>query len=316
MSGTVAGRRVLVTGASGFVGRHIVNSLSDSGFDILAQVNKTPLDPSHAEKCEVVRGDICEPEIRRSAVRGVDVVCHSAAYIPEDMADPGNARKCHRINALATLSLVREAAEAGVGRFVFLSTGNMYELASDPARETDPFNPDLMSTAYFASKLAAEQYVEQIGIETGVDALVLRVTTPYGPGEPSAKVIPAFLKRAAGGEPLRVLGGGRQQLNFVYVEDVADCVANAVGSGESGTYNVCSGEGTDLLSLARTVSEICSADVSSIEVETQKETVARRAGFQPVSIEKARQTWGFNPITLTDGLRRYRSYLSEQEVAV
>lgn len=314
-SASQAGRRTLVTGGAGFVGQHVIAALRQSGHQIVALQHRRKLPADIAAQCwEVIEGDLVDQQLQRRAVQQVDRVCHLAAYIPKNMDDAAEADACHRVNALATLGLARAAVERGVERFVYLSAANSYRRGDTPATENDPIFPAEFAPYYLTSKLAGEIYLHHACRSSATQAVTLRVGTPYGPGEPSAKVIPSLLARAARGEPLRLRHGARPTYNFVYVEDVARCVAAALESGESGIYNFASGENTSLLELAQAIAELHAERPPPISVEPAEQ--AEQAGFRgfpAISGEKARRTWGLTPLTLPEGLRRYRAAIAQIE---
>lgn len=302
---------VLVTGAAGFTGRHVIRALAEEGYRVAAWRHRTPLPADLAALCErVTCGDIREPQARAAALEGVHAVCHLSAYIPADMDDLRQADRCNRINALAAMDLAEDAAKRGVRRFVHLSTANMYADSESACRESDAVFPAQLGSAYFASKLAGEIYLSNVANRTGMEVLILRVATPYGPGEPAQKVIPTFLRLAAEGKPLRMVNGGVARFSYVHVADVATAVLNAVGSGDGGIYNIASGEHTSLLELARQIVAMHGQGDAALQIEPA--VPGSFAGFAPVSIEKARRTWGFAPRPLGAGLRDYRDHLVEQ----
>lgn len=305
-----AGRRTLVTGGAGFVGQHVIAALCQRGHQIVALQHrcKLPADIA-AQCCEVIEGDLVDEQLQRRAVQQVDRVCHLAAYIPRTLDDAAEAEACHRVNALATLGLARAAIERGIERFVYLSAANSYARGDRPATENDLVFPSVFAPYYLTSKLAGEIYLHHACRHSATQTVTLRVGTPYGPGEPSGKVIPAFLAYAARGEPLRLRHGGRPTYNFVYVEDVARCVAAALENGESGLYNFAAGESTTLLELAATIAELHADRPPPISIEPADEDGFR--GFPAISIEKARRTWGLTPLMLREGLRRYLAAIAQ-----
>lgn len=304
-----AGRRTLVTGGAGFVGQHVMTALLERGDQVVALEHRRKLPAEIATQCcEVILGDLVDELVQRRAVQQVDRVCHLAAYIPRNMDDAAEAEACHRVNALATLGLARAAIERGVERFVYLSAANSYCHGDKPATENDPVFPSEFAPFYLTSKLAGEIYLHHACRRSATRAITLRVGTPYGPGEPSAKVIPSLLARAARGEPLRLRQGGRPTYNFVDVEDVARCVAAALEGGESGIYNFASGENTSLLELAQAIADLHAERPPPISVEAADDDGFR--GFPAISMEKARRTWGLTPLTLREGLRRYRAVIA------
>lgn len=302
---------VLVTGAAGFVGGHVVRALADAGYRLAVLQNRTPLPANLAQLCErVTTGDIRDPQVREAALDQVSIVCHVSAYIPTRMDDLQEADLCNQINAVAVLNFSEEAAQRGVRRFVHLSTANLYAGADSARTESDLVFPAHLGAAYFVSKFAGEVYLSNVSKRTGMEVLILRVATPYGPGEPNNKVIPTFLRMAAEGKPLRMVNGGVARFSYVHVGDVAASVLNAVSGGDGGIYNIASGEHTSVLELAQEVVALQGDSATTLDIEP----VAAGAftGFAPLSIDKARRTWQFAPRPLAIGLREYRDYLVEQ----
>nr|WP_269454965.1 NAD(P)-dependent oxidoreductase [Mycobacterium scrofulaceum] len=299
---------MLLTGAAGFTGGHVLRVLARAGYRLAVLQHRTPLPADLVRLCErVTVGDIREPHVRNAALDRVDVVCHLSAYIPKRMDDLHEANLCNQINALALMDFAEEAAERGVRRFVQVSGANMYAPSDIPCTESAPVFPAQLGTAYLVSKFAGEVYLSNVAKRTGMEAVVLRVATPYGPGEPTKKVIPMFLRMAAEGKPLRLVNGGVLRFSYVYVADVAASVLNAVAGGPCGIYNIASGEHTSLLELAQLVIALQGGRDASLNIEPV--VPGAFTGFPPVSIEKARQTWRFEPRPLSVGLRQYRDYL-------
>ena len=300
---------ILVTGATGFIGRHVVAALADRGCRVVALQHRTELPADVQSRCErVVSGDIRDPDIQKEALQNVRSVCHLSAYIPARINDLAEAPPCYLINAQATLELGAAAANQGVRRFVYMSTGNMYAPSATPRTEDDNLFPVEYATGYFVSKLAAELYLTHIAKRTTMEVLILRVASPYGPGEPREKVIPNFLRLAAQGQELRIVNGGRARYNFVYVTDVAECVVKALDHGDPGVYNVASGEHTSVRELTEAIVELFAERAVPLHVEP--ETPGSFAGFPALSIEKARRTWGFAPRSLAAGLREYQATIA------
>ncbi len=304
---------VLVTGAAGFIGRHVVAALAEKGYRVTALQHRTALPVEVRARCErVLSGDIRDPDIQREALRNVQVVCHLSAYIPARLnTDLEEAMPCYLINAQATLELAMAASDRGIQRFVHLSTGNMYVPSDKPCTETDSLFPVDIATGYFVSKLAAEIYLVHVGKHSAMQVIILRIGTPYGPGEPSQKVIPSFLRLAAQGQPLRIMNGGAARYNFVYVADVADCAVRAIENGPPGIYNVASGEHTSIREMTRAIVELFGEREVPLHVEPAK--IGFFPGFPALSIAKAQQTWRFVPRCLAAGLREYRAVLAKDD---
>lgn len=300
---------VLVTGAAGFLGRHVVDALLAEGaaVTVLQGPGDTPQD-NWSRCARVVTGDICDLRVQTDALVGVQAVCHLAAYIPHAFADHSESLRCHLVNADATLNLALRAAAAGVRRFVFASAGNMYAPCNRPCREEDPLFPMGPASGYLASKLTAEVYLGDIMRRTALDVTILRIGTPYGPGEPARKAIPTFLRLAASGKSLLLRDGGEAAYNFIYVDDVTHCLVSALQTGPTGTFNVASGESTTLLDLAKKVSSLYADRTVQVTVEPSLSLHPER-GFPPVATDKARRMLGLAPRPLAEGLTVYKKWL-------
>lgn len=173
---TTGGSRVVVTGATGFVGRALCETLSKAGHRVVPVVRN-----SAGLSDEVVIGDIGPATDWCAILPGCDAVIHLAARVHAGPArDAGDLSAYRRINTEATLSLARQAVRAGVKRFVFVSTIKVNgEGGARPYRETDAPAP---ADAYAVSKWEAETGLHRIASETGLEIVVLRPPLVYGPG--------------------------------------------------------------------------------------------------------------------------------------
>jgi UDP-glucose 4-epimerase len=302
--------RVLITGAAGFLGRHVLAELSAGGHEVIALTRKTPLPGTlAAQSVRVIAGDVRDAATWREAVSQVDCVCHFAAYIPPDNEDHSYAADCLHANSLATLELAQTALKAGTCRFIYASAGNAYAFADGIADEGMPLYPADRATYYLASKTLGEIYVEHLRRAAGLEAICLRISTPYGPGMAEKSAVAHFMKRAREGLPLQVLDGGTPTYDFVYAGDVARLVAAALTRGLPGLYNVGSGSARSLAELAHAVAETYPDRKISVEIKPSSST---RAGFGALSIKKAAEMWGYRPLSLSEGLAEYRKRMDEQ----
>ena len=172
-------RRILITGASGFVGQALTAALDNAGYDWIAAIrNPTP----NADHRHVVIGDIGPDTDWRAALHSADCVVHLAArtHVLDDRSSDPYAAYRH-INVLGTKTLAEQAAAAGVRRLIFLSSikVNGEATTTHPYVETDTPKPE---DAYGISKLEAEEVLKSIGTDTGLETVVLRPPLVYGPG--------------------------------------------------------------------------------------------------------------------------------------
>ena len=168
--------KVLVTGATGFVGTALCDTLTAFGYKVVPAVRSKSGSPH-----EVVVGNLDASTDWRPALTGCDAVVHLAArvHVMDDTAH--NPLVLYRATNLdATLNLARQAAQAGVKRFVFISSIKVNGEGRDaPYRETDVPAPD---DAYAISKWEAEQGLQRIAADTGLEVVILRPPLVYGPG--------------------------------------------------------------------------------------------------------------------------------------
>ena len=169
-------RNVLVTGATGFVGRALCAHLAATGHAVTPAVRR-----ESGLAHEVVVGDIGSSTDWTMALAGCDAVVHLAARVHvmrDEAIDP--LTEFRAVNTQGTLNLARQAAQAGVKRFVFISSIKVNGEGRDaPYRETDAPAPE---DAYAISKWEAEQGLRQIERETGLEVVILRPPLVYGPG--------------------------------------------------------------------------------------------------------------------------------------
>lgn len=176
--GVEVGLKVLVTGANGFVGAHLVRRLRKSGYDVRRAVRELA---GEAGEDVVAVGELSGETDWSRALHGVDLVVHSAARVHvlhESVHDPDSAFRS--VNVDATRELALQAAEAGVKRLVFLSTiGVLGNYSLSPFTEADKAHP---SNRYSTSKWEAEQALWSVARSTGLEVVVVRPPLVYGPG--------------------------------------------------------------------------------------------------------------------------------------
>src|SRR4051812_15955090 len=290
---------VLVTGGSGFIGSHVVDQLLAAGHR--PRIFDTRPSPHHApDRVPVVLGDLADLDAVTAAMDGCDAVIHLAASadVNEVRQDPVDAE--HR-NARGTLHVLEAARRRAVARVVYASTIWVY--SDTPAPRHDESAPlHAPAHLYTATKLAGEHYCHAYGELYGVEHTVLRFGIPYGPRARPAAVIPAFVRKALAGEPLKIAGDGLQSRRFVYVEDLADGVVRAlVPAAANRTYNLVGSEDVTIREIAEAVRDL----VGDVAVEYTPGRTGDFAGA-PVSGERARTELGWSATTpFHEGVRRY-----------
>lgn len=242
------GQRLVVTGASGFVGQHLVAAALAAGEEVLAVVRK----PFFAERpgLREASADIAAGAgYLRDELRAGDRVIHLAC-LPTNPSD-ADPRLSFETNAAGTFHLLESCRAAGVQRLVFASSSAVYGAAAEgPVAESDLPEP---TTIYGAAKLAAEALTAVYSPSFLRGALTLRLFNIFGPqanGSPRATVDEIFAQAARDGRPVRINGHRDAGKDFVFVADVVQALLAAAASSVTGVINVGSGEATSLWQIA------------------------------------------------------------------
>jgi nucleoside-diphosphate-sugar epimerase len=215
---------VLVTGAGGFIGRHLATRLLESGHSVRAlDLDLASVRGLEADGLELLEADIADPSVQRRGLCGVEAVYHlAAAHLGASI----ESTEFERVNVDALRTLVDNAIEAGANRFVHCSSVGVYGRITDaPADEDTPCRPRL---AYEITKLAAEEVVLDAVRRRGLPAVILRPAWVYGPGCPRTHKL--FSSIAHG--RFVVAGSGRTSRHCVYIRDMVDALQRA-GSGRN-----------------------------------------------------------------------------------
>ena len=224
---TVAGRRVLVTGGSGFIGRHVVSELASDG----AQVRVVDLQPHPDPAVDIVIGDIADRAVVERALEGgFDSVVHLAA-VTSVLRSVEHPVKTFETNVVGTANVLEAGRGAGVTSLAFASTnavtGPMEAPKISEAATLHPLTP------YGSTKAAGEMLMSAYTASYGLRCACIRLTNVYGPGMQAKDSIVARLMRAIRlGTTFEIYGDGNQVRDYVHVSDVVDAMGLALSSDE------------------------------------------------------------------------------------
>lgn len=223
-------KRVLVTGATGFVGANLVRKLIERGYRVRvlyrAQSNRNVLEGLDVE---YARGDVLDPDSLAGAMRACDGVFHAAAYVSLYTPEP---HEMHRVNVTGTQNVLRAARQAHVPRVVLTSTVSAVAGSFDPetiANEATPFNLDKRGFHYCITKHAAEEAARAAGA-AGQDVVVVNPSSMFGAYDVRPNIGRMIVAVAKGQVPAVTRGGN----NYVDVEDVCTGHVAAFEHGRSG----------------------------------------------------------------------------------
>jgi dTDP-glucose 4,6-dehydratase len=270
-------KTILITGAAGFIGSNFVRLLLRSGeYDYIRILDALTYagnldnlagcldDP----RVKFIQGDIANSEAARRAMRGCNAVVHFAAETHVDRS-LSSADPFLHTNVLGTYVLLETARESDIGKFLHISTDEVYgPMIEDSAKEDYPFNP---SSPYSASKVAAEAMVNAYRVSFGIPTVVVRPANNYGPYQFPEKLIPFFVKRAVEGKSLPVYGEGLQVRDWLHVEDNCRAILLALREGKSGdVFNIGTDNHHKNIEITRRIIEILGLGEDRIEYVTDR----------------------------------------------
>jgi dTDP-glucose 4,6-dehydratase len=237
--------KLLVTGGAGFIGSNFVRHvLATHPGDSIVNLDKLTYagnlenlrDVESDPRYRFVKGDICDGPVVREAMRGADAVVHFAAETHVDRSNRG-ADDFLRTNVTGTFTLLEAARELRIGRFLAVSTDEVYgSIAEGAAREGDPLNP---SNPYSASKAAADLLARAYWTTHRLPVLITRSSNNFGPYQYPEKVIPLFVTNALEDRALPLYGDGRNVRDWLYVLDNCAAIDLVLRKGVEGEiYNI------------------------------------------------------------------------------
>ena len=314
-----SGRPVLVTGAGGFIGSHLVEELVRRGARVRAFLHYGVTgdrgqlewaEPGVLDSVEFVSGDLRDVDTIAQAVKGRDCVFHLAALvgIPYSYRSP---RDVVETNVIGTLNVLQACRETDVSRLVHTSTSEVYGSARTvPIREDHPLQGQ---SPYSATKIGADHLVESFWRSFGLPATIVRPFNTYGPRQSARAIIPTVIIQALAGEVLR-LGSLAPTRDFNFVTDtvagfirVAECDA-ALGD----VFNLGTGRETSVGELIGIVGDLVGRPLVVEEDPQRLRPAASEVDRLVADASKVRERCGWAPaVTLEEGLRRTIDWVAE-----
>jgi dTDP-glucose 4,6-dehydratase len=309
---SLSGRPVLVTGAGGFIGGHLVEMLVAEGASVTALVRynsrneRGTLDwiaPDVAAEVQVVLGELRDIESVSRAVKGSEIVLHLGAQIaiPYSYVNP---RDFFEVNVLGTLNVAQACLAAGVERVVHTSTSEVYGSAQQvPITETHPLEPQ---SPYAASKLSADKVMDSWHRSFDLPMVVLRPFNTYGPRQSARAIIPTIISQALAGDTLR-LGSLHPRRDLTFVRDTAaGMMAAATAPDAVGqTIQLGTGHAVSVGEIVERVGELIGKELHPVLDEARVRPAKSEVELLLSEPARARELLGWEPqVTLRDGLEQ------------
>ncbi len=306
------GRRVLVTGAGGFIGSHVVEQLVDRGADVRAFLRYNSrndfgsLEELPAEvlaEVEVFVGDLANPEAVSGAVEGCDTVLHLGALIPIPYSYR-HPREFVTANVEGTLNVLEAVRLKGVRRVVHTSTSEVYGTAQDvPMSEGHRLHPQ---SPYAASKVGADQLALSFQRSFGLPVVVVRPFNTYGPRQSARAVIPTIITQALARNRIE-LGSLETTRDFLYVGDTASGVIRCAEAEDVEGYEINLGTGSErsIQDVVDAVGSALGRELVVVSVEGRRRPADSEVERLVASVARAKELLGWEARTgFDEGLRQ------------
>jgi NAD dependent epimerase/dehydratase len=311
------GSRVLVTGAGGFIGSHVVEQLVESGAIVRALVRYNSrndwgrlqdLSPAVLAEVDVYTGDLANPEAVAAAVAGCETVLHLGALIPIPYSYR-HPREFLTVNVEGTMNVLEAARRADVRRVVHLSSSEVYGTAQQiPIPETHPLHPQ---SPYAASKVAADQLALSYFRSFALPVVIARPFNTFGPRQSARAVIPTIIAQALARDHIE-LGALDTTRDFSFVTDTArgviHCASAAGVEGEE--LNLGTGEEHSIARVVADVGAILGRKLTVIESQTRLRPPASEVRRLVADCTKMRMRTGWQPrVSFAEGLEQTIAWL-------
>ncbi|HEY3512443.1 MULTISPECIES: NAD-dependent epimerase/dehydratase family protein [Kribbella] len=296
--------RVLVTGASGFIGRAVVAALRERDVPVTA-VDREPADASWDDGVHVVTGDLAEQETCVAAFETRPTAVVHLAALTSVLRSVDAPMQTFAQNVTITQVLLELARGSGVDRFVLASTNAVVgDVGTATINANLPLRP---LTPYGATKAACEMLLSAYSGSYGMATAALRFTNVYGPGmSHKDSFVPRMMRAALSDGGVRVYGDGKQRRDLVFIDDVVSGILLALDSKYDGRAIIGSGRSVSVLEMIETVRAVTGCAVPA-------EHIAAPAGEMPAVVVDIANDLGYQPtVSLEDGLARTWQYFKNQ----
>jgi NAD dependent epimerase/dehydratase len=313
------GKKVLVTGAGGFIGSHLAEALVEQGAEVRAMVHYNALgswgwlDSSPFKNAiEVFAGDIADRDSVKAAMKDRAVVFHLAALIAIPYSYHAPASYV-RTNVEGTLNVLQTAREAGIERLIHTSTSEVYGTARVvPIPETHPLQGQ---SPYSASKIGADKMAEAFQLSFGLPVVTVRPFNTFGPRQSGRAVIPTIISQCLAGKPVK-LGNLHPTRDLNYVSNTAAGFIKAAEAADAvgKTYNLGSGREISIGDLAKLIIHLTGSQTKVEEDTSRVRPTGSEVERLLADASLANRELGWKPeVDLEEGLKRTIEWIQSNQ---
>ncbi|WGI17588.1 SDR family NAD(P)-dependent oxidoreductase [Methanonatronarchaeum sp. AMET-Sl] len=245
--------KVLITGHAGFIGKHLTKKLINNGHTVRGLDNYSASKKLELKGLKEIEGDIKNPKDIEKAVKGCDTIFHLAAQssVPKSTED---IDKDFQTNTTGTLNILKTASKHNI-EVINASTSTVYGKPNKtPTPETEPLKP---ISPYGASKASAEMYCQALHNTHNINVKTLRLFNVYGPHNKKGVMWDFFNKLNKNPNKLKILGTGKQEKDYIYIDDAINAFTKIWKKGKPGqTYNVGTGQTLTVNQIAKKITQI------------------------------------------------------------
>ena len=299
--------KILVTGATGFIGKNTFIKLKEKNYEVFG----TSLNGGSIGKSKITSVDLRDRGKTRKFMKNkkFDVVIHLASAIPKNITNALNETYLFD-NISQTLNLLEEIKNKKKCRFIYVSSMSiMGKPKYLPVDEKHPFN---IENYYSSGKLCCEILCKQQMLQNKLQLCIIRISSPYGPGQNPTSVIPLFINMALKSMNINIYGSGKRSQDFIYIKDIVNLLVSIIKKKSSGVYNIGSGESTSTIDLANIILNNTNQTKSKIIFNGKMD---EQEGYKmKVDIKKARKELNFRPkFNIKKGIKDYINNISRGE---
>lgn len=317
---TLKSTRVVVTGASGFIGSHLAELLVSEGAQVTALCEYNSFNDwgwlersACVDAMRIVTGDIRDPHFCEELVKGAEIVFHLAALIPIPYSYRAPASYVDT-NVKGTLNLCQASRASGVARFIQTSTSEVYGTAQYvPIDEKHPLNGQ---SPYSATKIGADAIAMSFYYAFGLPVTIARPFNTYGPRQSARAVIPAIVSQLASGKEEVSLGDTRTTRDFTFVKDTCRglMAVATMDAGAGEVFNIGSNSEIMIGDLFTLIAGLMDSKARIVSDATRLRPAKSEVFRLWCDNRKLRDATGFQPSTpLADGLKQTICWFREPE---